>query len=332
MKKFQFFARYTRSYFFRSRPVVCHFFATERCNLKCSYCSVFKNPRKEASLADTKKIIDRVAKLGVANFSITGGEPLLRKEIYDIINYACEKLPYVRITSNGTMPIKSYEKLLATRIDGFSISVDTLASDKPGLDKGAEASFEAIDYLFKNRGERRMNISTSFYGDNGSDLANLIDYCAKHWPGLKLFIQPVVVGKGNLRTEGKRIDPSILFELSSAPNVSNTEFFNNICKEYFTNPNFTFKCLAGRLFFGIRPDGEYWACHDVKTPLSILDDDFFAKRKELDFKKIADPAKCGSCIYSCYINLQKGFESVSVPLMLTHIKSFGESFLNKSAK
>lgn len=326
MRKARFYARYVRSYFLMNRPVVCHFFATERCNLECSYCSVYKAPRPEADLPSTRKIIDRVAKLGVANFSITGGEPLLRREIYDIIAYAAEKLPYVRITSNGTMPPKAYERLLETPIDGFSISVDTVSNGDGRRGKGIENSFDAVDYLFHNRGARRMNLSTSFYGDNGDDLARLINFSAKHWPGLSIFIQPVVVGKGHLRSEGKRIDPRILFELSRAPNVSNTAFFNRICQDYFENPDFVFDCRAGRLFFGIRPDGEYWACHDVPTPLNILDDDFFQKRRAIDFKAIADPKKCGSCIYSCYINLQKGFETVSLPLMVSTIRSFSRSF------
>lgn len=328
MQKFQFYKRYIRSYFLRNRPVVCHFFATERCNLECPYCQVYKNPRPEADLASTKKMIDRVAKLGVANFSITGGEPLVRKEIYEIINYASEKLPYVRITSNGCLPLKSYEKLLQTKIDGFSISVDAVSLDNPKHGKGIMQSFDVVDYLFKNKGKRRMNISTSYYGENAGVLKELIEFCAKHWPGLKLFIQPVVVGKGDLRKEGARVDPAPLFELSKAPNVSNTEFFNNICKDYFTNPNFVFNCLAGRLFFGIRPNGEYWACHDVPTGLNILDDEFFAKLKKTDFSIIADPKKCGSCIYSCYTNLQKGFESFSPALAVTHVKDFARSFFS----
>ena len=329
MNKGKFYLKYARSFLFRNKPVVCHFFATERCNLRCPYCTVFNNPRPEVDLESTKKIIDRIAKLGIANFSITGGEPLLRREIYDIINYAATKIPYVRITSNGLLPLEYYKKLLASRIDGFSISVDSVESSEPLQDKQAVKSFEVIDYLFKNKGSRRMNISTSFHGTNGDELKRLIDFCAKHWPGLSIFIQPIVVGKGNLRAEGDRIDPNSLFELSRAPNVANTEFFNKICKDYYTNPNFVFKCMAGRLFLGVRPNGELWACHDVPTPLNVLDEDFFAKYKALDFAEIADPKKCGSCVYSCYINLQKGFESFSPALLLEHLKSFVSSFKRK---
>ncbi len=326
MDKTRFYLKYARSFLFRNKPVICHFFATERCNLRCPYCTVFTKPRQEADWESTKKIIDRVAKMGVANFSITGGEPLLRREIYDIIDYSAAKIPYVRITSNGLLPLERYERLLASKIDGFSISVDCVETTEPLHDKQAVKSFEVIDYLFKNKGRRRMNISTSFHGGNESELRRLIDFCAKHWPGLQIFIQPVVVGKGNLRAEGSRVDPSPLIELSKSPNVANTEFFNNVCKEYFTNPDFVFRCKAGRLFFGVRPNGELWACHDVPAPLNVLDEDFFEKYANLDFNSIADPKKCGSCIYSCYINLQKGFESFSPALLLEHVRAFVRSF------
>jgi MoaA/NifB/PqqE/SkfB family radical SAM enzyme len=299
---------------------------TERCNLACQYCSVYKNPRPEVDLLSTKKIIDRIAKMGVANLSLSGGEPLIRKDIFEIIRYASAKIPYVRVTSNGTLPLKSYQALLETPIDGFSISVDAASSSDPEHEKHLENSVEVIDYLFKNKGNRRMNLSTSLYANNGGDLKRLVEFCAKRWPGLQIFIQPTVVGKGNLRAEGERVDPSVLFELSRYPNVSNTEVFNKICMEYFKDPNFLFNCRAGRLFFGVRPNGEFWACHDVETPLNILDDDFFEEYKKLNLPKIADPRKCGSCIYSCYINLQSGIDKFSLSYLLETLKKFGRSF------
>lgn len=326
MKKWLFYSRYARSILHPDRPVVCHFFATERCNIRCPYCSVYKNPCKEVDLPSTKKIIDRVASMKVANFSITGGEPLVRKDICEIIEHACKKLPYVRITSNGTMPLDAYKRLLATPIDGMSISVDAVESDDPRHEKVIKRSYEVVDYLFRNKGDRRMNLSTTFHGKNAEELSRLIEFCAANWPGLKLFIQPAVVGKGSIRSEGERVDPKILFDLCRAPNVSNNEYFNDICRQYYSDPNFVFKCRAGRLFFGIRPDGAYWACHDVPTPLNILDEDFFKKLKALDLKKIADPQRCGSCIYSCYINLQKGIEDFSPSRVIRHFKDFRKSF------
>lgn len=326
MKKCKFYSRYVRSFFLPNKPVVCHFFVTERCNIKCPYCAVYKNPCKEVDFESTKRMIDRVAKLGVANFSITGGEPLLRKDIYEIINYASTKLPYIRVTSNGTLPVKMYEKLLKTPIDGISISVDATHSDDPRCEKVIERSFDVVDYLFKNKGHRRMNISTTFHGGNEEELSKLIKFCAKNWPGLQIFIQPAVVGRGSIRNSGTKINPTALFDLSRAPNVANNEYFNRICMDYYNNPNFFFKCRAGRLFFGIRPDGAYWACHDVPTTLNILDDDFFRKLKKLDFDKVADPNKCGSCIYSCYINLQKGIEDFSMSRLFSHLRKFTKSF------
>lgn len=191
----------------------------------------------------------------------------------------------------------------------------------------AERSREAIDFIFKNRGRRRMNISTTLHGTNAGDVAELVEFCGRNWPGLKVFIQPAVVGRGwSIRAEGEKVDPKALFQISRLPNVANNDYFNRVCADYYSNPDFEFKCRAGRLFFGVRPDGAFWACHDVPTPLNILDEDFFAKWSAIDMASIADPKKCGSCIYSCYINLQKGIEDVSVRKLFRHLADFRGSF------
>jgi radical SAM protein with 4Fe4S-binding SPASM domain len=78
---------------------------TNECNLRCSHCGNENRDRKENELSRKEwfGIIDECAKLGVFIFNVSGGEPFVRKDWYEILSYARSKNIEVAITSNGTL-------------------------------------------------------------------------------------------------------------------------------------------------------------------------------------------------------------------------------------
>lgn len=97
---------------------------TARCNLKCKHCYVLSksNVAKDPSLEKIKNLIDEVYKRGCRWFRIMGGEPLLREDIGEIINYAKKKGMYVEIATNGLLIEKRIKEL--KNVDTFVISLD----------------------------------------------------------------------------------------------------------------------------------------------------------------------------------------------------------------
>ncbi|MFV1950499.1 MAG: methyltransferase domain-containing protein [Nitrospinota bacterium] len=76
------------------------------CNLSCSHCLVDSAPVKEESLSTDKikEIIDEACELGVFRFFFTGGEPLIRKDIFDLIDYVIRvKDAELILLTNGTL-------------------------------------------------------------------------------------------------------------------------------------------------------------------------------------------------------------------------------------
>ena len=65
---------------------------TPRCNFRCSYCDPlgmgYKDPLGTVSVADVSRVIDAAVSLGLTSVRFTGGEPLLRKELPEMIAYA----------------------------------------------------------------------------------------------------------------------------------------------------------------------------------------------------------------------------------------------------
>lgn len=108
---------------------------TDNCNLRCLYCM----PEDDYDFTPTSKLMqcDEIVSLaktfvaaGVDKIRLTGGEPLIRKDVGDII-MALSALPvHLTMTTNGTRIHQFMEVLEAAKIRSINISLDTLQSDK----------------------------------------------------------------------------------------------------------------------------------------------------------------------------------------------------------
>jgi len=105
-----------------------------KCNLACDFCLEGSSPSDKRLLtpkfAEVKPFIDEALTLDVEQFSFTGGEPFLAKDIIDILDYASKFRPCLVLT-NGTDPlIKRFDALLALQKKSqqpisFRISIDS---------------------------------------------------------------------------------------------------------------------------------------------------------------------------------------------------------------
>lgn len=110
---------------------------TDRCNLRCIYCMPeegVENISHEEILSydEIIRICKCIAKLGINKIKITGGEPLVRKDIINLIKEIKEinGIEQVTITTNGVLLYKMAEELYKAGIDAVNISLDTLDRDK----------------------------------------------------------------------------------------------------------------------------------------------------------------------------------------------------------
>ncbi|HEX8994010.1 MAG TPA: radical SAM protein [Candidatus Paceibacterota bacterium] len=108
-----------------------HFDVTDRCNLAkhCPHCyrGDTLNQKSDHSLSDWKQVIDSLVAMGTCRITISGGEPFMRKDLHDIVEYATARgLLISAIFTNGTLdPGKSDRvlKFLADRQVGTSLYV-----------------------------------------------------------------------------------------------------------------------------------------------------------------------------------------------------------------
>ena len=110
---------------------------TDRCNFKCIYCFTRQNwkwlPHKEIlTFEELETIVKTAVKLGIKRIRLTGGEPLLRKNI-DILIKKLTQIPEIidlSLTTNGFFLEELGERLKDAGLKRINISLDTLNKDK----------------------------------------------------------------------------------------------------------------------------------------------------------------------------------------------------------
>ncbi len=106
-------------------PVSAALYVTQRCNLRCGYCSSPLRRIPELTTAQWVEVVDGLARLGCARIGILGGEPLLRPDVGEIVDAVRARRMSCVLTSNG---------LLVPERIGSLRSLDTLvlSLDAPG--------------------------------------------------------------------------------------------------------------------------------------------------------------------------------------------------------
>ena len=111
-------------------PDFVQLIVTRRCNLACSYCNEFDNSSKGIDKEVLKQRIDQIFRLETENISFLGGEPLLHKDIAELVAYAREKFKRVMITTNGfPLRIGLIKLLNAAELSDIEVSIDGMEPD-----------------------------------------------------------------------------------------------------------------------------------------------------------------------------------------------------------
>jgi heme d1 biosynthesis protein len=150
-----------------------------RCNLTCKHCysiSADHNFPNELSTSEVFKVIDDLKAFGVPVLILSGGEPLLRPDIYEISSYAKEKGFYVGLSTNGTLiNEENIEQIADMHYDYVGISLDGLKEthDKFRRKQGAfEASLHAARLCRDNN--LKIGLRFTITQDNEQDLPAML--------------------------------------------------------------------------------------------------------------------------------------------------------------
>lgn len=156
----------------------CAVVVTYRCNARCQMCNTWQNPSRRAEEFDPA-ILEKLPG-GMERLNITGGEPLLRNDIEDIVRILDKKTKRLEISTNGYFYdriIKLCEKFphltIRVSLEGLPGLNDQLRGIKDGFDRGLRTILR-----LKEMGQRDIGFCVVISDRNCADLLDLYHLCA----------------------------------------------------------------------------------------------------------------------------------------------------------
>ncbi|MAJ23040.1 MAG: GTP 3',8-cyclase MoaA [Candidatus Pelagibacter sp. TMED64] len=177
---------------------------TDRCDFRCNYCMPedmdFLSKKDVLSLEELNRICNTFIELGVKKLRITGGEPLVRKNImqlfYNLGNKLGNELEELSLTTNGSQLEKYAKDLFKSGVRRINVSLDSLEKNKfkkitrfGDLNKVIKGIMTA-----KNVGLKVKINTVALKGINDDEILDLIDWCGKNKFSLT-FIEVMPMGE-----------------------------------------------------------------------------------------------------------------------------------------
>jgi MoaA/NifB/PqqE/SkfB family radical SAM enzyme len=185
---------------------------TNRCNLRCVHCAFDSGivKMKELSLKKIKQILEDTKKLGGERIDITGGEPLVRKDVFEIIKIAKDLDYKIELVTNGTLLDRFViEKLIKLKVDSIAVSLDGSNYEMHNRIRGITR--DQYDEIIKNiklaiKHGIKTKINTVVFESNLEDTLNITKFAIEnnvYEHGLYYFSP---IGRG-VRYQEKSVEP-----------------------------------------------------------------------------------------------------------------------------
>ncbi len=299
-------------------PLVVSWNLTRKCNLKCSHCYINANSTEldgELNTEESKSLIDQICEVSRPLLILSGGEPLLRKDVYELVQYGTEKGLRMGLGSNGGLiDAEAARKLKEAGIKTVSISIDSNVPSQHDEFRGVAGSWgkaiNAIKVLRDNDVLVQVNTTLTQQNYNQIDqIMGLVEqigvenfhlfFLVPTGRGAKMAdISPAMYEGMIKHTFAKTARHKLNVRPSCAPQ------FMRIAKDMGLDMRQWIRgCLAGMYYCRVYPNGDITPCPYLPVKLGNVRETSF---KEIwfnaqVFKELRDPnslkGKCGACDY-----------------------------------
>ena len=146
-----------------SHPVLCNYYITYRCNATCSFCDIWERPSPYVTLENMRDNLRDLKRLGVRVIDFTGGEPLLHRQLDDLLREAKNLGLITTITTNGLLYPKYAERLHGL-VDMLHFSLDSPIAEEHDKSRGVKCFDKVMESIAIARklGERPDILFTVF--------------------------------------------------------------------------------------------------------------------------------------------------------------------------
>jgi MoaA/NifB/PqqE/SkfB family radical SAM enzyme len=229
------------------------YFVTYKCNSQCKYCNIWRNPKlkdiRQARFSEAEQNIKDLKKIGVKLIDFTGGEPLLNKELPQMLQTAKEQGLIVNLSTNGLLYPEKVDEINGN-VDNLFFSLDTLSREDykniRGID-GFDKVMESIE-IAKSK-DQNVCLLYTVTNQNIRYINDLTEFCRKN--KIRLYIKPCFSYFGNEALNKEHVKTIIKYFWKPYVNMSLTHMnFHYHGGNKIDHP----RCKTGRVTFDISPD------------------------------------------------------------------------------
>jgi mycofactocin radical SAM maturase len=294
-------------------PICLTWELTYACNLACVHClsSSGRRDPEELTTAEAKDLVDQLAALQVFYVNIGGGEPMLRKDFFEIVEHSVTNGVGVKFSTNGTyLDRAAAERLVELPYLDVQISLDGMTPDVNDAVRGEGSHAKAIEAMghLRDVGFEDFKISIVCTRHNVDQLDEFKALADDHGAQLRIT---------RLRPSGRGVDSyhdlrltnpqqrQVFHWILDHPDVlTGDSFFHlNALTTETGGPNLPGlnMCGAGRVVCLIDPIGDVYACpfviHDEFLAGNVREAGGFARvwRESTLFTELREPTSAGAC-------------------------------------
>lgn len=283
---------------FRGMPLLVHFEVTMRCNARCSFCDYWKTPA-ESKAHELKSFADAARFFSPMVIAFTGGEPLLRGDLEDLVRAVSDavRVKYITILTHGAMltPERA-QSLWNAGINQFSISLDYLdgrhdtARGIPGLTAKIFRNIEGM----RAAGIDNIRFNTVIKNDNLDQLLPIVERAASLGCGVNFSLytdnkngnREHLILDEQYRALDSAVEQLLAYKRRRRGVITNSDHYLRTIPQY-TRGTLADGCESGMRTIHIDPSGHVKRCPDFPV-------DFHWK----DFQRYSK-INCSACYYAC---------------------------------
>lgn len=292
----------------RRKPLNVMLSVTNRCQANCLYCRFPQRSQEELSTFQIFDLIDQMVQVGTQRLGLWGGEPLLRDDIGQIIDYASGKGLYVTLDSNGFLIPEKIESLKNLGHIVIALDGDRMAHEA-NRGKGSFAkAMEGVEVASQHLNAWTITVLTKYN-------LGAIDFILKTAEryGLMCTFQ-ILHHNERLGRNLKKLSPSpgdlqkairkiLYLKREGARIASSTNYLKYLLrwpdyqKPVSRDVNYGLPCLAGKLYCNVDTDGRVYRCSlliEESPALNFLEVGF--RNAFLALENIP----CEACAASCF--------------------------------
>jgi len=286
-----------------SKPVLCNYYVTFRCNARCGFCDIWERPSPLISLPELRQNLADLKSLGVKIIDFTGGEPLLHPDLHLFLTEARQLGFITTVTTNGLLYPKRARKLQGL-VDMLHFSLDSANRSTHDAMRGTpcfDKVMESIS-LARELGEK-PDILFTVFNHNADEIDQVYNEIILP-NNLVLILNPVF----SYHAIKESLDKAVMLKLgewAKKENVYLNEGFLQLRKDggnHINNP----VCRAGSSTIVISPDNELITpCYHLgmkSFPIEGRLAELYKSREvQENIKMEGKMDACEGCAINCYM-------------------------------